>query len=232
MSDYDVNQMDLKRLRNEVQLLRDELAIMRRKYEDILYNLDDDNFSSQLKKEKDGMKASIKITEEQIETKVSKDELESTISQTADEIKSTVNDFKNTLSSEITQTASGLSSRVGKVENGKFCDGEFTLFEQTADGFKLTGDVKITEIAQVGKDLYLGDSTTEDERRHIYFNNRAFIANALDGFGYNGIMVSAASLYLIRPDFIYLVNPNNTSVNISLADYISENGGGGTAKFA
>ena len=55
MSDNNVNQMDIKKLRNEVQLLRDELAIMQRKYEDILYNLDDDNFSSQLKKEKDGI---------------------------------------------------------------------------------------------------------------------------------------------------------------------------------
>ena len=35
MSD-NIQNMDVKRLRNEVQLLRDELAIMQRKYEDIL----------------------------------------------------------------------------------------------------------------------------------------------------------------------------------------------------
>lgn len=151
MSDYNVNQMDIKRLRNEVQMLRDELAIMQRKYEDILYNLDDDNFSSQLKKEKDGMKASIKITEKQIETKVSKDELESTISQTANEIKSTVNDFKNDLSSKITQTASGISSRVDKIEGGEF-DG-YTLFEQYYDKFKFTGNVEISGDAVVGGDI-------------------------------------------------------------------------------
>lgn len=39
MSDKNINQMDFKELRNEVQTLRDELAIMQRKYEDILNNL-------------------------------------------------------------------------------------------------------------------------------------------------------------------------------------------------
>ena len=53
MSNKDINQMDFKELRNEVQMLRDELAIMQRKYEDILYNLDDENFSGVLLKEKD-----------------------------------------------------------------------------------------------------------------------------------------------------------------------------------
>ena len=47
MSD-NINDMNFKQLRNEVQLLRDELAIMKRKYEDILYNLDDDNFSRRI----------------------------------------------------------------------------------------------------------------------------------------------------------------------------------------
>ena len=39
MSDKDINQMDFKELRNEVQLLRDELAMMKRQYEDLFYNL-------------------------------------------------------------------------------------------------------------------------------------------------------------------------------------------------
>lgn len=40
MSDQNINQMDFKELRNEVQRLRDELAIMQRKYEDIFNNLE------------------------------------------------------------------------------------------------------------------------------------------------------------------------------------------------
>ena len=39
MSDKDINKMNDKELRNEVQLLRDELAIFKRKYEDFYNNL-------------------------------------------------------------------------------------------------------------------------------------------------------------------------------------------------
>lgn len=85
----DINKMDFKQLRNAVQLLRDELAIMKRKYEDIIYNLDSENFSSRFIKEQDNMKAEIKLTADGIKTMVSKTDLEkslsdySTISQTA-----------------------------------------------------------------------------------------------------------------------------------------------------
>ena len=90
MSD-NIQNMDVKRLRNEVQLLRDELAIMQRKYEDILYNLDDDNFSSKLLKEKDNMKTQIEITAEGIKTTVEDIEgLSSEISQTSNRISAVV----------------------------------------------------------------------------------------------------------------------------------------------
>ena len=46
MSDLPIQKMDFKQLRSEVQSLRDELAMMKRHYEDLLYNLDDDNISS------------------------------------------------------------------------------------------------------------------------------------------------------------------------------------------
>lgn len=92
----DISKMTDKQLRNEVQLLRDELAKMKRTYEDIIYNLDDGNFSSQFIKEKDDMKTKIEVTAEGIKTKVSKTDLEtslsnySTIEQTAFEITSMV----------------------------------------------------------------------------------------------------------------------------------------------
>lgn len=91
MSD-NINKMDIKQLRNAVQLLSDELAIMKRKYEDIIYNLDTDNFSSRFVKEQGDMKTAIEITAEGIKTKVSKEDLKaySTIEQTAEQIKSTV----------------------------------------------------------------------------------------------------------------------------------------------
>ena len=295
MSD-NINNMDFKQLRNEVQLLRDELAIMRRKYEDILYNLDDENFSSRLVKQKGDMMTSITQTEESIKLQAEKvtensqnistlqitaKEIESTvfeknddgtktskIKQTADAITSEVTARKNAdsnLSTRITQTESAITTTVASVFNEiEEVDSTSSMtdtskiytynganyhynsitkkwvkvngnsiassFVQTADGFKLTGDVQITEIAQVGKDLHLGDTTTRNEYRHIYFNDAAVISNALGGVGYDGIMISASSLYLIRPDQIFLINPKNTSLDISLAEYVTENGGG-LAKF-
>ena len=66
MREENINKMNFKELRAEVQRLRDELAIFKRKYEDILYNLDNDNFSSRIIKEKNGMKAEIELTAERL----------------------------------------------------------------------------------------------------------------------------------------------------------------------
>lgn len=113
----DLSQMEVKQLRNEVQLLRDELAIFKRKYEDIIYNLDDDNFSSTLLREKDGMKTSIEINAEGIKTKVSNAEFESAKTQLAGEITSKVNTLDNKLSSQISQTATEINQKVDNVES-------------------------------------------------------------------------------------------------------------------
>lgn len=96
MSDKSIGDMNFKELKNEVQLLRDELAIFKRKYEDAIYNLDSDNFGKSFTLEQNNMKAQIKITANALKTTVSKNELESalnnysTISQTAEKIEATV----------------------------------------------------------------------------------------------------------------------------------------------
>lgn len=129
MSDYNINKMDFKQLRNEVQLLRDEIAIMKRKYEDIIYNLDTDNFSSRFVKEQGDMRTAIEINEQGIKTKVSKEDLDkslseySTIEQTAEKITTAVvsvnnsTDEKLTNYSTIEQTAEQIDIRVGEVES-------------------------------------------------------------------------------------------------------------------
>ena len=121
MSD-NINSMNFKQLKNEVQSLRDELAIMKRKYEDIIYNLDDDNFSSRFVKEKGDMKTAIEITAEGIKTKVSNEEFESTIKQTADAIRSEVKSATETLDgkfknySSIEQTDNKISLSVKETK--------------------------------------------------------------------------------------------------------------------
>lgn len=260
MSNVNVNNMDVKQLRNEVQMLRDELAIMQRKYEDILYNLDDNNFSSRLVQEKDNMKTQISITAEGIETKVSQDEFESkmkqtaqlistkvsneelkaysTTLQTAELITSTVSDYQtkadaddayDELYSMIEQTAGSITSTVSKSINTYFesdtmpnsnasdtqktmlClhDGTYyyynetgrkweeypygglqTVFRQTANEFELVGNVKITQIAQVAKDLYLGSENDYSDKR-IILSNTARISSFTYGLAGAGLNLSA-----------------------------------------
>lgn len=122
MSDTPINNMNFKQLRNEVQLLRDELAIFKRKYEDIIYNIDADNFSSRFVKEQGDMRAAIEVAAEGIKTKVSNEEFQSAMTQTAEKIETEVSNLDNTLSSKITQTATEIRSEVKDVESGLSSD--------------------------------------------------------------------------------------------------------------
>ena len=166
---YLSDSVELKRLRNEVQLLRDELALMKRKYEDILYNLDTDNFSSRFTKEQGNMRAAIEFTAEGIKSKVSKDDLEeslssyTTLEQTADAIKTQAYASAD-LSSAV--EISDIKQATDKTKTYYILDGDGnksyyyyneiskdweeivgggidTVFVQTPTGFKLKGNVKV-----------------------------------------------------------------------------------------
>ncbi len=123
--------MNFKELRNEVQLLRDELAIMKRKYEDILYNLDEDNFSSRFVKEKDNLKTAITQTEKEIKLQASAiDENTSAISSlsiTAKNITSRVEQTEDDLNAyaEIALTSDEVYSIVSTEYIKERVDGEY-----------------------------------------------------------------------------------------------------------
>lgn len=162
MSDKNINQMDFKELRNEVQLLRDELAIMQRKYEDILYNIDNENFSSSVIKEKNGMKTKIEINKKGIATLVEDLNNYSTITQTNNKIAMIVS---KGVSAKFTSDIKPTHTNTTAEEKGMICEynGDLyyynnislswnkcpyqteikSLFEQTADGFNLVGDVSV-----------------------------------------------------------------------------------------
>lgn len=168
MSD-NINKMDFKQLRNEVQLLRDELAIMKRKYEDIIYNLDTDNFSSRFVKEQGDMRTAIEVTAEGVKSKVSKEDFESTITQTAESISSIVSEFVDVSQAVEVNSTDEFSDKskiyvIREKDNGGnlitetfyhyntisgdwkpiSADGIiYSLFEQRDDGFYLKGDVKV-----------------------------------------------------------------------------------------
>lgn len=67
-----IEDMDFKELREEVQRLRDELARMKRTYEDVLCNLDDDNFSGVYRKKTKDMESAVEQTADKIKMTVSK----------------------------------------------------------------------------------------------------------------------------------------------------------------
>jgi hypothetical protein len=153
MSANDIAKMDFKQLRNEVQMLRDELAMMQRKYEDILYNLDDDNFSGTFLREKDGMKTAIKVTAEGLESKVSNEEMQSTIKQTEDTISTQVNNLNNTLSSRINQNANKIKSEVNALTDA---DKELSAqITQTASSIK----AEVSELYETKEDATAKEST-------------------------------------------------------------------------
>ena len=161
---------EVKRLRSEVQVLRDELAKMKRTFEDILYNLDTDNFCSRFVKEQNDMRTAIEVTAEGIKSTVSKGDMEkySTITQTAESIQNIVSQLV-TLGEAIPITSLDKATDKSKIyviqeknESGKVTSetyyyfneisnkwevlsGEslYTIFKQTAEGFLLRGNVLV-----------------------------------------------------------------------------------------
>ena len=114
----------IKQLRNEVQLLRDELAIMKRKYEDIIYNLDTDNFSQRVVKQGKDMYTKIEQTAGEISLQAEKvGENTKNLAElqiTAKEIKSEVfgENEDGTKTSRITQTAEAIRSELQSAVDG------------------------------------------------------------------------------------------------------------------
>lgn len=125
MREENIEKMNFKELRSEVQLLRDELAIFKRKYEDAIYNLDSDNFGKSFTIEQNNMKAQIKVSAEKIETMVSKTDLDgmleeySKITQTAEMIKTEVTKINETFKnySTLDQTAESIKAEVVEINN-------------------------------------------------------------------------------------------------------------------
>lgn len=193
MSDGDINKMNFKQLKNEVQLLRDELAIFKRKYEDAIYNLDSDNFGKSFTVEQNNMKAQIKITADAIKTMVSDTDLAaelekySTIEQTAERIQTVVSKSANLDEAVLIDSLDNATDTEAiyviqqKDDNGTvlsetyYCfndvtnqweilsgDSIYTVFNQTADGFSLKGNVMIDGNAVVTKNLTLSGIVTWD----------------------------------------------------------------------
>lgn len=193
MREENISKMNFKELRAEVQLLRDELAIFKRKYEDAIYNLDSDNFGKSFTVEQNNMKAQIKVTADAIKTMVSDTDLEtalskySTITQTADAIQTVVSKGAN-LDEAIPITSLDYATDInavyvvrstdalGNITGEKYYyyndllnqweilsgDSIYTVFNQTASGFELKGNVLIDGNTVITKNLTLSGNVTWD----------------------------------------------------------------------
>lgn len=185
MSNANINTMDLKQLRNEVRLLRDELAITKRKYEDILYNLDDANFSERFVKEKDNMKTAITVTAEGIETKVSKDEFDSQMMQTASLIATKVSNTELGKYSTTAQTVDLIKSEVNALGNDYVTN---STFEQKANSIKMSVNAMYsTPVAVYGFNQSNADENKVYydlyEKTYWYFNGEEWCESENANFG-------------------------------------------------
>ena len=185
MSDKNISTMDLKQLRNEVQLLRDELAITKRKYEDILYNLDDANFSERFVKEKDNMKTAITVTAEGIETKVSKDEFDSQMMQTASLIATKVSNTELGKYSTTAQTENLIQSAVNALGDDYVTN---SLFEQRANSIKMSVNAMYSNPVEVdGFNQFNADESKvyydKYAKTYWYFNGEEWCKSKNANFG-------------------------------------------------
>lgn len=253
----DIAKMNDKQLRNEVQLLRDELAIMKRKFEDLFYNLDTDNFSSRFVKEQGDMRTAIEVTAEGIKTKVSNEEFESAKTQLADKITSEVTKLDGSLSTKITQTASEINSRVDDVEDELYSEitqtaDEIGLRVRTVEGKTNSISVNNNEIlidgnkTKIKSVVYLTDSDGNNSATLYYSLNdgkRLYLNSTYnpDGSELDYIIIGDS-----KEAYDYDTNTYENSHNVYVAEHtkgwkVATEGwvknkiqtlGGGTAKFA
>ena len=191
----------VKRQDARISELEDLLAKTIRKYDDLLFNLDDENFSKKILKEREKMKASLSVTAEKIETaveKISEDGKSiSSLIQTADSISASVEKYSGeilALSTKITQTAESI-----RLEANKYTDEKFAEFEINADG--ISASVKRAfqnpEIVSDFDSVSIPDKNTvyyskADKKKH-YYNS---ITNAWESTDSDGI----SSLFTQTPD--------------------------------
>ena len=155
--------------------------------------------------------------------------LESAISQSANEINLSVSKTYETKAnanaeydalydsiSSVSIQSNRISTRVGNLENGEY--GDFTLFEQTAYGFKLTGDVSISGDAIVYGTISADRIDTENlscTRLYAKDNPNGYSARLNGYFGDFGIFSPQASDYDYADDVTCLFGIYHSVPNVN-----------------
>ncbi len=175
----------LKRLEDGIALLEEQLISMKRHYEDLLNNLDEDNFSANYKVQQGNMYSKIEQTAEKIETEVSAlwEENEnrqgdiSRITQTATDITSLVMKMfapaKTTTKNPLSDSSELDKNSLYLYGNNVFCYDDVleewrlikdvtvsSSLKQTAFGFTINGNVRISGDVIVGGEITSTDFIT------------------------------------------------------------------------
>lgn len=207
MSDTNIEKMNFKQLRNEVQLLRDELAMFKRSYEDMIYNLDSDNFGKGFTIEQNNMKSQLKATAEAITLMVSSEDLDdalenySTIDMTSKEISAAVVSVNDTLKkySTIEMTEDSIKSTVSaEYINKKIGDtyvDKATFTSQlaiTESGILATVSESYDDLDRRITSVSVGAEGVVSRVENLEtFKSSTFTQSADEGFTLDGVKVKA-----------------------------------------
>ena len=191
MREENIEKMSFKELRKEVQLLRDELAVFKRKYEDAIYNLSSDNFDKSFTAQQNNMKAQIKVAADAITTMVSDTDLSAALEQY----------------SKITQTAEAIQIVVSKsadLENAV----EISSLDQAAD---------ITKTYVIREHTTDGNIKSET---YYYYNNLSKSWELLSGNNIHTVFEQTAEGFQLRGNTIIDGNATITR-NLTLSGNIT-----------
>lgn len=200
MSDLEVSKMNFKQLKNEVQNLRDELAKFKRLFADSIENLDNDNFSPHILKEKENMKTEISVSADGVKSLVVKTdnlesgmtEMSSTIEQTAEKIETKVSkdelDGEIKKSSVITQLSDSIKTKVEKEDLTKELS-KYSTIEQTEDSITST----VTEVNNDLKEAF--ESSIEQTKGSISMIVKANYGSPLEVTVFNKNTADTGTVY-------------------------------------
>lgn len=156
MFDIPISKMDDKQLRGAVQLLYDELALFKRKYEDAIYNLDEDNFSRGFVLTQDKAKAIVKLTAARLETRLLDAEGDiSELTQTASRFNLRLSDAENGVA-EISATVAGLTFSVSNGESSSKLKLMSNGVELASATIRITGMVTFDDLEGEGSTVING----------------------------------------------------------------------------
>ena len=196
MFDIPISKMDDKQLRGAVQLLYDELALFKRKYEDAIYNLDEDNFSKGLVLTQDSTKAWIKLTAAKLETRMLNVENEmSELTLTASEFNLRLSDAEDGVS-EISATVAGLTFSVSNGETSSKLKLMSNGVELASATIRITGMVTFDDLEGEGSTVINGANISTGFIKTIGIDSCDIVSGTIVGTELIGTIIKGSSVYL------------------------------------